>query len=45
MTNLQETVDFMLSLTYVIGMGAFLIACLRWFIFEHLAELFSSNKD
>lgn len=44
MIDLKETVNFMLELTYIIGIGAFLIACLRWFIFDHL-ELFSSNKD
>ena len=44
MINSQETVNFMFDLTFIIGIGAFLIACLRWFIFDYLG-LFSSNKD
>lgn len=44
MIDLQETVNFMFNLTFIIGIGAFLFALLRWFIFEYL-DLFSSNKD
>lgn len=44
MINLHETVNFMFNLTFIIGIGAFLIALLRWFIFEYL-NLFSSNKE
>lgn len=44
MIDLQETVNFMFNLTFIIGLGTFLFALLRWFIFDYL-DLFLSDKD
>jgi len=44
MIDLQETVNFMFNLAFIIGIGAFLIACLRWFIFDYLINVSSDDN-